>query len=76
LKPQGGRFDASYGTTLLGTSSGKFVYVPPTESGLFVNGQARCIDTIRNAKGRNYILVGINDAPLYMFEKKNSATKK
>jgi enediyne biosynthesis protein E4 len=76
LKPQGGRFDANYGTTLLGTSSGKFFYVPPMQSGLFVNGQARCIDTIKNAKGGNYILVGMNDAPLYMFEKKSSATKK
>ncbi len=72
LKPQGGRFDASYGTTLLGTSSGKFVYVPSMQSGLFVNGEARCIDTIRNAKGENFILVGMNNAPLYMFKKKNN----
>ena len=68
LKPQGGRFDANYGTTLLGTGTGKFIYVPPTQSGLFVNGEARCIDTIKTAKG-NYILVGMNNAPLYMFKK-------
>jgi hypothetical protein len=73
LKPQGGRFDASYGTTLLGTKSGKFVYMPPAQSGLFVNGEARCIDTIKNAKEGNYILVGMNNAPLYMFQRKNGA---
>ncbi|MBV9960707.1 MAG: VCBS repeat-containing protein [Parafilimonas sp.] len=76
LKPQGGRFDANYGTTLLGTTSGRFTYVPPLQSGLFVNGQARCIDTIKNAKGENYILVGMNDGPLYMFKKKNNTHPK
>ncbi|MEP6464857.1 MAG: VCBS repeat-containing protein [Parafilimonas sp.] len=69
LKPQGGRFDASYGVTLLGTSSHKFVYMPPSQSGLFINGEARCIDTIKDAKGGNLILVGMNNAPLYMFKK-------
>jgi hypothetical protein len=69
LKPQGGRFDADYGTTLLGTKSNKYVYAPPSHIGLFVNGQARCIDTIMNAKGEGFILVAMNDAPLYMFKK-------
>jgi hypothetical protein len=70
LKPQGGRFDAGYGITLLGTLSNKFIYKPPSQTGLFVNGQARCIDTIKNAKGESFILVGMNNAPLYMFKKK------
>ena len=70
LKPQGGRFDAGYGVTLLGTTSNKFIYVPPKQTGLFVNGEARCIDTVKNAKNESLILVGINNAPLYMFKKK------
>ncbi len=69
LKPQGGRFDAGYGTTLLGTSSNKFLYLPPKQSGLFVNGEARCINAITNAKGENFFLVGMNNSPLYMFKK-------
>lgn len=69
LKPQGGRFDASFGVTLLGSRSGKFTYVPPVQSGLFVKGEARCIDTIKNARGENYILVGINNSALYAFKK-------
>ena len=69
LKPQGGRFDASYGTTLLGTSSGRFIYMPSVQSGLFVNGQARCIDTIKDAKGESLILVAVNNSALYVFKK-------
>ena len=70
LKPQGGRFDASYGTTLLGTSSNAFNYMPPTQTGLFVNGEARCINAIKNADGENLLLIGMNNAPLYLFKKK------
>ena len=70
LKPQGGRFDASYGTTLLGTSSHKFIFLPPAQSGLFINGEARCIDTIKNANGENLILVAVNNNALCMFKKK------
>jgi enediyne biosynthesis protein E4 len=69
LKPQGGRFDASYGVTLLGTSSNKFMYMPPMQSGLFVKGEARCIENIKNAKDENLILVGMNNSALYMFKK-------
>ena len=71
LKPQGGRFDASYGATLLGTATHQFKYISPTQSGLFVNGEARCIDTIENTKREKFILVGMNNAPLYMFKKIN-----
>jgi hypothetical protein len=68
LKPQGGRFDASYGTTLLADSSHRFRYVEPARSGLFVNGEARDITTIKT-KGRSNIIVAMNNAPLYMFQR-------
>ncbi len=71
LKPQGGRFDASYGTTLLGTPSYHFMYVPSAQSGLFVNGEARCIDTIKSADGENLILVAVNNDALCIFQKKH-----
>jgi hypothetical protein len=69
LKPQGSRFDASFGVTLLGSRSNKFTYVQPAQSGLFVKGEARCIDTIKNKNGENYVLVGINNSALYAFKK-------
>ena len=36
-----GRFDANYGTLLLGDGSGKFEYVPQSRSGLFIKGDVR-----------------------------------
>lgn len=69
LKPQGGRFDASYGTTLIGSKTGTFTYMPPAQSGLFVNGAARCIDSIRDADGNNMFLVSVNNGKLCLFRK-------
>jgi enediyne biosynthesis protein E4 len=69
LKPQGGRFDASYGTTLLGNGRGEFKYVKPAESGLFIKGEARDVLSVQTAKG-NCIVVAMNDGPLYVFRKK------
>ena len=68
LSPQTGRFDASYGTTLLNTGNGAFQYLKPLQSGLFIRGQARDIATLRSAKGDTYIIVAINNAPLYLFK--------
>jgi len=67
LKPQGGRFDASYGTTLLGDKKGRFTYIPPSQSGLMVRGEAREIKSIKKAGGGSYILVAMNNEPLYIF---------
>jgi hypothetical protein len=69
LKPQAGRFDANYGTTLLVNSAGGFKYVKPAESGLFIKGEARDVLTIKTAKG-DCIIVAMNDGPLYVFRKK------
>ena len=71
LRHQDDLFDASNGIALLGMKSGKYLYMPPVQSGLFVNGEARCIDAIKKAKGGNWILIGMNNAPLYIFERKN-----
>ncbi|MBO9573830.1 MAG: hypothetical protein J7497_16710, partial [Chitinophagaceae bacterium] len=54
LKPQGGRFDASYGTTLLSDGRSGFTYIPPSESGFFVNGEVRDIKPL----GKSLLLVG------------------
>ncbi|MBL7698703.1 MAG: VCBS repeat-containing protein [Chitinophagaceae bacterium] len=62
LKPQAGRFDASYGTTLLGGTK----YVTPAESGLFVNGEVRDITMVGE-----YIVVAVNNQPLKIFKRAN-----
>jgi hypothetical protein len=72
LRPQTGRFDASYGTTLLGDAQHQFKYVSPSESGLFIKGEARDVVNIRNADGSNNIIVAINNANLYLFKRKTN----
>lgn len=68
LKPQGGRFDASYGVTLIGSDSLKFDYDAPAVSGLFVKGEVRDILPLKTAKG-DCIVVAVNDRPLYLFKR-------
>ena len=61
LKPQAGRFDASYGVTLIGGKTG-FSYLKPSESGLFINGEVRDIKKVGK-----YLVVAINNQPLKIF---------
>jgi hypothetical protein len=75
LKPQTGRFDASFGTTLIGLGNSDFRYLPNTESGLKMEGEVRDIKTIKSADGNIYIIAAMNNAALYLF-KKNAPNKK
>ena len=69
-KPQTGRMDASYGTTLLGNAQHQFTYMPPSQSGLFVKGEARDAVQVKTADGNSVIVVAMNNAPLKIFRKK------
>jgi enediyne biosynthesis protein E4 len=69
LKPQSGRYDASYGTTLLGTGIKGFQYMPPKETGLFVKGEVRDIKRIKAQGKPGSIVVAMNNEPLYLFRK-------
>jgi hypothetical protein len=70
LKPQTGRLDASYGTTLINDGKDHFTFMKPKESGLFVKGEARDIALIKSAVGGNYIVVGMNNDRPYIFKEK------
>ncbi len=72
LKPQTGRFDAGYGTTLINDGKNHFTFMKPKESGLFVKGEARDIALIKSTNGGSYILVAMNNDKLYLFKKKGS----
>lgn len=74
LKPELGRFDASYGTTLLGNKANNFNYVKPSKSGLFIRGQVRDIKEIPTVNG-NYILIGRNNDSLQIFKKREGLSK-
>ena len=68
LKPQTGRLDASYGTTLLGDVQHHFNYIEPLKSGLFIKGEARDAVKLKAAKGGDYIITSINNDNLYLFK--------
>lgn len=68
LKPEAGRFDASYGVTLLGKKDHHFEYVPPLKSGLFVKGEVRDVAVVTTKSGPMIIMARNNDA-LQLFKK-------
>lgn len=67
FKPSYGRQDASYGWCLLNETDKDFKTLMPVESGLKVMGDARRIRTIKVA-GKEYLLVGVNNNELQIFE--------
>ncbi len=68
LKPEVGRYDASYGVSLFNKGAGNFVYKAPSTTGLFFKGEIRDIKKIRTPKG-DYILVARNNEPLQIFSR-------
>ena len=69
LKPQTGRFDASYGTLLLGDPQHRFHYVAPKQSGLFVKGEVRDAVMLNPAGKNPLLLVARNNDNLLLFQK-------
>ncbi len=68
LKPEVGRYDASYGVSLLANNNHSFTYDPPSVSGLFIRGEVRDIKQITTHNG-TYIIVARNNQPLQIFRK-------
>lgn len=68
LKPEVGRYDASYGVTFLGTPKHGFDYITPANSGLFIKGEVRDIAPINTKSGKRIIVARNNDA-LQIFSK-------
>jgi len=64
FRPEIGRVAASYGLLLRGDGRGRFTPLPATESGFFVPGQSRDIQSLRTAAGATYIVSRNGDTPL------------
>ena len=66
-----GRYDASYGCFLKGSPNPnpnkKFTYIPPTKTGLLLNGDIKNMALIRQANGEKLILAAANDDSLRAF---------
>ena len=67
VKPEAGRYDASYGTLLKGTGGSDFRVVPMQQSGLFIKGEVRDAKPIR-IHGKPTLVVAKNNLPLQLLE--------
>lgn len=67
LKPSMGRYDASFGTTLLARDS-TFSALPLNEQGVLITGQIRELQLIRSASGAPLVIVSRNDEPLLFLD--------
>lgn len=65
--PYEGRYDASYGNTLVPNATGEFNYLSPVSTGFFVRGEVRDIKPIKIAGRANTFVVAVNNAPLQFF---------
>ncbi len=71
LKPQAGRHNASKGVFLKGNGGRSFTYIPPSESGIHVEGEVRDAAVIRS-NGSKYLIVGRNKARVLLVGKKST----
>ncbi len=68
VKPELGRFDASYGTLLKGNGKGKFEFIPNKRTGIYVKGEVRDMATIKTTSGKQ-ILFARNNEPIVIYER-------
>ncbi len=64
VKPEAGRYDASYGVYLEGDGKGGLRFIRPKESGFFIDGEVRDIRPIRIGRSRHILVARNNAAPL------------
>ena len=62
VKPEVGRYDASYGSLLLGDGKGEFRYVPAKVSGLHLDGEVRDFKEVNTSRGKILIVARSNDS--------------
>ena len=67
VKPEIGRYDASYGQFLKGVGNGNFIVSKMDESGLILNGEVRDFK-ILNQKQNNLLLVARNNSTMEFYQ--------
>ncbi len=67
VKPEVGRYDANYGLFLKGRGDGTFESIPSKDSGLYLKGQVRDMETIE-VNGKPLLLVAKNNERMQVFE--------
>jgi enediyne biosynthesis protein E4 len=66
VKPEVGRYDASYGNVLAGDGHGNFSVIPPLQSGFRLDGEIRDFQSIQTPGGKVLLVARSND-PLQLF---------
>ncbi len=66
VKPEVGRYDASYGNFLAGDGHGNFSVIPPLQSGFRLEGEIRDIQSIQTPDG-TVLVVARSNYPLQLF---------
>ena len=67
VKPEVGRYDASYGQLLKGLGNGKFVITKMEESGLILDGEIRDFKFI-NKKEKSILMIARNNSTMEFYE--------
>ncbi len=67
VKPEVGRYDASYGNFLLGDGQGGFLNIPPGVSGFKLEGEVRDLMEVNTPRGVILVVTRSND-PLQVFK--------
>lgn len=62
-----GRYDASYGLFLRGSSKKNFEPVPPAQSGFIVNGEVKDLELVRLSNGTRVLLAAVNNDSMRVF---------
>lgn len=62
VKPEVGRYDASYGSFLRGDGRGGFTFIPPAATGLRLNGEIRDIKELKTTSGNILVVARSNDS--------------
>ena len=62
-KPEMGRYDASYGSLLIGNGSGDFTLMPTSQSGLKIDRAVRAIRNVSTPLGNRIVVANNNDYP-------------
>ncbi len=63
VKPELGRYDASYGTFLSGDGNGNFTCIPARISGFHLDGEIRDFEEVSTSNGKILVVARSNDSP-------------
>ena len=68
LKPESGRYDASFGVTMIQDSNRHFIFAAPASTGILLKGEVRDIQIAKTTAGFDIIVARNNDS-LQLFNK-------